>query len=66
MQRHNHSPEEMAELVHRAKVPAAIWGAFLVAACISAVFDENTAPTAAPASSAEVSAAQAGWVLARP
>ena len=66
MQRHHHTPEDMAELVHRAKLPAAIWAAFLVAACLSAVFDKSTESTAAQVPVAAASAAEAAGVLARP
>lgn len=50
MERHHPSQEEVADLVRRSEMPAAIWAAFLVAACMSAVFDEGTEPGASKAS----------------
>lgn len=66
MERHHYSPEDMDELVHRAKLPATIWAVFIVAACISAVFNDTTETVAGQVPSATASAAVAERVLANP
>ena len=66
MERHHYSPEDMDELVHRAKLPATIWAVFIFAACISTAFNETSATVAGQVPSATASAAVAERVLANP
>lgn len=66
MERHHYSPEEIAELVHRAKLPTAIWAALLAAACISALFDRSDESAAAPVPVAATVATEAETGLAKP
>ena len=52
-----HSPDDMADLLHdRATVPAAIWAAFVLAACLSALFDTPVQQASAQAVAAAASA----------
>ncbi len=57
MKRYQPSSDDMANLwQHRATVPATIWAALLLAACLSTMFDTAALPVAVQAASASASA----------